>query len=1000
MGTGLGVGPCREASGRGFSAGTKGNPVLNKALAKLLCQQGLEARAEQSLTDRGGRIHRADAVVELDEQCAVIETEFAQPTAIRQGTFTRIREVPLVWRCLPVRHVFNVVFPSRFRNLASSDVSGHLARCEDLEFSRIPHSAAESASFVQSPRRLRQVPEIRQTGPVGAFAEILHAFWAKTANSASVEETVSKVALAIDSASALLANRVCGAESGGNRDSAAIHALIWLSALLFQDLLSVHLDTNTLPATHRNKPIPAPDSLGRPSVISEQWDSLLEINWWPIFAAAQESLGQTPSYWTGIALPRLRNVARSIAESGVIRRHDIAGRIFHRLLDSRKFLATNYTTIPAGVILAGLALDRGHRLWKNLAWSSPDEVANLRIVDPACGSGTLLMAVVREVLKHHRRAGGEEESRGAIVKALLEKALHGFDVVPLAVHLTATTLSMAETRQAIADMPIYWMPHDVSGGSPRLGSLDFLASSPSGGKAQCMELFPDRESTPRRVTGVGEQVQEAIMPEQCDLVIANPPYTRAGGPGSVENTDWNPLFGSVLSRTDADVMQKALRKTLDPTPASLYAGLGSAFTVLAHERLKQGGRLALILPATALTGSSWTRIREMLLRNYRIDWIVVSHDPRHRSKAKNLPGRLFVGFSESTRIAETLIVATKAGPSIPRDGLVCFVNLRRNPDEPIEAIGLVQALLAEGQPDAGAASHEIVLGAGIWGEVCFARQSDLNSESWPHVALIQGWIINFALALRDCGTFQIDGVSKAIPIGVLYDICDLGPYEMQIKNPKQGLFHIVETDDPTRQGHPALWHHKSSRIVSLATAPNARLREREDRDSLKQEAMLRLQGHLHVARELRHAPRRLGAVLTSKPSLGVRSWITLLPKRPAPGKEEALCLWMNSTPGLALRIVFGNRPYLGRSVVHHKLLRNLPTLDVDELSEAQLAAASQVFDELKHKELTGFAHIATDPVRRELDRRLFDEVLGLDVGTTLDDLALALNNEPTLIARH
>ena len=981
-------------------SGTTYEPLLNRALAKLLRQHGLEAEAEQAITDPNGRLHRVDVLVEFEDQSAAIEAEFSQARTVHQDASKRMSEVPLIWRNLPVRHVFAVVYPEHLRNLPESEASRELASCEDLEFTKLPRSVANTNLFVRTVGPLQQVPEVRQIGPVSALAESLRDFWVQTANGASVQETVTKAARAIDYASELLCNRVPGTDSGEDSDPAATYALIWLNALLFQELLSAHLDTNTLPREHRNKAIPAPDPRGRPSVIFEQWDSLLEINWWPIFAVAQDSLGQTPSYWTGIALPALRNAAKSIAESGVIRRHDIAGRIFHRLLDSRKFLATNYTTIPAGVLLAGLALDPGHRLWKNLAWSSPDEVARLRIVDPACGSGTLLMAVVQEVLKRHRRAGGDEESRRAIVKALLERALHGFDVVPAAVHLTATTLSMAETQQAIADMPIYWMPHDVHGGSPRLGSLDFLASSPSGGKAQFLQLFPDRESDPGRVTGTGEHVHDAFMPEQCELVIANPPFTRAGGPGSEKNTDWNPLFGSVLSRTDAEAMQQALRKTLEPTPASLYAGLGSAFTVLAHERLKQGGRLALVLPATTLTGSSWARIREMLLANYRIDWVVVSHDPRYRTKTKNLPGRRFVGFSESTRIAETLIVATRASASAGRDGFVRFVNLRRNPDEPIEAIGLVQALLSMGRPSARTASREIVLGAGVWGEVCFARQRDLNSEPWPHVSLIQGWIVNFVLALRDRGVFRVNGVSKSVPIGLMRDVCNFGPYEMQIKNPKRGLFRIVETDDLTRSGHPALWHHKSNRIVSLVTPPNARLRERGDRESGKQEAMLRLRGRLQVARELGHAPQRLAAVMTSKPSLGVRSWITLLPKRPAPGKEEALCLWLNSTPGLALRIVHGNLPYLGRSVVHHKLLRALPTLNVDSLSESQLAAASRLFDELKHKELTGFAHIATDPVRRELDRRLFAEVLGHDIATTLDDLASALNNEPTLTVRH
>lgn len=981
-------------------AGTTYEPLLNRALAQLLRQHGLEAEAEQTITDVDGRLHRVDVLVEFEDQSAAIEAEFARARTVRQDAFKRMPETPLIWRELPVKHVFAVVYPQNLRHLPESAAARELATCQELEFTRVPRPADQHIAPGQIAGPSQQAPETRQTGSVAAIAECLRDFWVQTANGSSVEETVTKAARAIDYASELLRNRVPGPESGGDSDPAATHALIWLNALLFQELLSAHLDTKTLSPAHRRKKIPVPDPRGRPSVIFQQWERLLEINWWPIFSVALESLAKAPSYWTGIALPPLRNAAATIAESGVIRRHDIAGRIFHRLLDSRKFLATNYTTIPAAVLLAGLALDPRHRLWKNVAWSSPEAVARLRIIDPACGSGTLLMAVVQEVLKRHRRAGGDEESRGAIVKALLERALHGFDVVPAAVHLTATTLSMAETRQAIEDMPVYWMPHDVSQGRTRLGSLDFLASSPSAGKAQFMQLFPNRESDPGRITGTGEHVHDAFMPEQCDLFIANPPFTRAGGPGSEENADWNPLFGSVLSSADAKAMQQALRKTLDPTPGSLYAGLGSAFTVLAHERVKRGGRLAFVLPATALTGSSWARIRKMLLDNYRIDWVVVSHDSRNRTKTKNLPGRRFVGFSESTRIAETLIVATRIGPSTPRDGYVRFVNLRSNPDEPIEAMGLVQALLAMRPPSGRIASREIVVGSGVWGEVSFATQSGLDSKPWPHVSFVQGRLVDFALTLRNSGILRIGSVSKAIPIGTMRDLCDFGPYEMQIKNRKQGLFHIVETDDTTRLGHPALWHHKSSRIVSLSTPFNARLRERDDRDSDKQEAMLRLEGRLQVARELGHAPQRLAAVLTDKRCLGVRSWITLLPRKPAPGKEEALCLWLNSTPGLALRIVHGNRPYLGRSVVHHKLLRTLRTLDVNELSEEQLDAASRLFDDLKHEELTGFAHIATDPVRRELDHRLFAEVLGHDIPAALDDLASALNNEPTLTVRH
>lgn len=284
----------------------------------------------------------------------------------------------------------------------------------------------------------------------------------------------------------------------------------------------------------------------------------------------------------------LVRAAIRIAEQGVIRQHDIAGRILHRLLETRKFLATNYTTIPAAVLLAGLAFDRSHPSWRGRDWSQPSAFASLRIADPACGSGTLLTAALQELLKLHRRAGGGARSQRETIRVLLEQALHGYDVVPAAVHLAAATLSMAETRQVIANMPLYWMPHDVKEGEPRLGTLDFLGRSPSKGVAQYLRLFPEAGKDPERVTGTGERAYDAYFPSACDVVIGNPPYTRAGGPGTTESTAWNPIFGSALSNRDAALMQDALRRTLHETPASLYAGLGSAFTVLAAEKLREG----------------------------------------------------------------------------------------------------------------------------------------------------------------------------------------------------------------------------------------------------------------------------------------------------------------------------------------------------------------------------------------------------------------------------
>ena len=144
-------------------------------------------------------------------------------------------------------------------------------------------------------------------------------------------------------------------------------------------------------------------------------------------------------------------------------------------------------------------------------------------------------------------------------------------------------------------------------------------------------------------------------------------------------------------------MTTALRKTLTSTMGSLYAGLGSAFMALIDQEIKEGKMLAVVLPLTAVTGSRWQPVREGLLNGYVIEWVIVSHDPRNRTKKAALPGRRWVSFSESTRIAETVIVARKAAASGDAarsdDHRVKFVNLRHNPDDPADAIALTRALL-------------------------------------------------------------------------------------------------------------------------------------------------------------------------------------------------------------------------------------------------------------------------------------------------------------------
>ena len=613
--------------------------AYNFALAKLLRLEGLSAQAEQRR--RFGKARgQADVLIDFDDYAVVIEAEFGKPAradADKRFPF----DTPAIVNGLEVRLVIAVGYPEPLAKLPESDSAKNLAMRRDLGVAYRYYGEPWSEESLTS---------------VAQLAEVLRNHWIQSDNGVGIEQVVEKASRAIELASEVLAKAdTDGVEDG---DGPSTKALIWLNALLFQELLARHFDHSELPPEHQGKRIGWPDPERGPDHLLGQWKYLLEINWWPIFYIAKETLKATVAPLNQQAVSILKTAASEIAESGTIRRHDVSGRVFHRLLDSRKFLATNYTTIPAAIILSGLAFDERNECWQGIDFSDPESLSELKIVDPACGSGTLLMAALQEILKRARKAGSENYDERRVIRAVLEDALYGFDVVPAAIHLAASTLCMAEARQLIQNVQLWRVRHEVLEGLPRLGSLDFLASSPSKGFATPIGLF-EEEGISTKVTGSGESRDKIDMPKDCHLVIANPPFTRAGGPGDEENTNWNPIFGSLFDAQDAKKMKTALERALRPTSASMYAGLASAFVELADQHLSHLGRLAFVLPGTVMSGSRWRTTRSLLFNNYCIDWVIVSHDSRHRGKRQGLPGRLWIAFSESTRMAEVLIVATK-----------------------------------------------------------------------------------------------------------------------------------------------------------------------------------------------------------------------------------------------------------------------------------------------------------------------------------------------------
>ena len=223
--------------------------------------------------------------------------------------------------------------------------------------------------------------------------------------------------------------------------------------------------------------------------VLKAWGRILEINYWPIFATARKVLEAIPDGEAKAAIESLAAMASELASYGVTSTGDMSGQMFGKLISDRKFLATFYTRPASAHLLAEMAVAR-------LAtdWTDREQVTALRVADLACGTGTLLTAAYQRIMARVRRAGVIDDTK--IHPEMMEKALVGADIMPAAVHLTATLLSSTHPTTTFEATGIHLMPYgniSASGSGVEIGSLELLADD----FALTLDLF----DTGREVVG-------------------------------------------------------------------------------------------------------------------------------------------------------------------------------------------------------------------------------------------------------------------------------------------------------------------------------------------------------------------------------------------------------------------------------------------------------------------------------------------------------------------
>ncbi|NAZ11150.1 MAG: N-6 DNA methylase [Desulfurococcales archaeon] len=240
---------------------------------------------------------------------------------------------------------------------------------------------------------------------------------------------------------------------------------------------------------------------------------------------------------------------------------ELLGRIYQEGLppETRKNLGAFFTNPIAARLLAYLAIER---------W---DE----KVLDPACGSGTLLVSAYEAKM---RKALGEGLDRSDTHRVFLEKHIVGIDVMQFAKELSSINLSLQHVETPV-EPRVFW----GDGIQKMITAIENPEDDP----------LPQRFLIEWWITKDKEKyLKHQLALESFDLVIMNPPFTRR----------------ERIPESERAKLEKALGKIVRGK-----VGYWAYFFTAADNVIKMGGKLAAVTPEEFFVGSSAESVRRYLL---------------------------------------------------------------------------------------------------------------------------------------------------------------------------------------------------------------------------------------------------------------------------------------------------------------------------------------------------------------------------------------------------
>ncbi len=570
----------------------------------------------------------------------------------------------------------------------------------------------------------------------------------------------------------------------------------------------------------RSQGIFAPDDL------CDEWGRILKVNYWPIFWSAREMLSLMPTATANEVLDSLWRTGQKLVAGGVTRSHDLIGIVFQSLIADRSYLAANYTRPEAAALLAALALPAG-KPPGGADWGDEETLASVQIGDFACGTGTLLStAYQRMSLLHELHGGDPSKLHGPMMK----HGLVGLDVLNIAVHLTAAMLAGSHPDTPFDGECLLTMPYGNQGdNNVAVGSLDLLEEPVQWSLMDTAVAVSAGGREPEEVRDLVSRVGHG----KFDLTIMNPPFTR---PTNHEGTHAAVPIPSFAAFETTPEQQKAMADRVQAltkdAPSHGNAGLSSEFVELAHRKVRDSGTMAMVLPLSAMSGSSWDAIRSRWREEY--DGIIVVTVAG--------VGNYESSFSADTGMAECLLIARRSERPSPkkratgkplREKRATFIILEKQVQSATAGELLaaeISRLLRDGQvsklEDAESLTH-LRLGEDVLGVVVDA--SIPATGPWPLAGISDGDLAKVAYHVARGSLIQLGRPNAGpveLPVVPIGTFADRGPVHRDINGnypdgTPRGPFKIEKPPVSSAPTYPTLWAHDGKRERQLVVEPDS-----------------------------------------------------------------------------------------------------------------------------------------------------------------------------------